>query len=128
MASHHACRVITLLHHPLVCLLLLRCVYSISAFTTTEWSQRCNPIRPTVVDVPQHCSKMFMVKNAAMHDSKAYWLDEFKAPTGEILNPYKVLKVNRDATIVQIKNAYREQSRRYHPDTQRYKSVLPGSW
>jgi hypothetical protein len=60
--------------------------------------------------------------------SKEYWLDEFKAPSGEILNPYKVLKLKRDATILQIKNAYREQSRRYHPDTQRFKDMLPGSW
>ena len=60
--------------------------------------------------------------------SKEYWLDEFKAPSGEILNPYKVLKLNRDATTLQIKNAYREQSRRYHPDTQRFKDMLPGSW
>lgn len=60
--------------------------------------------------------------------SKEYWLDEFKAPSGEILNPYKVLKLKRDATMLQIKNAYREQSRRYHPDTQRFKDMLPGSW
>lgn len=70
---------------------------------------------------------LFMVKNVAAQDSKEYWLDEFKAPTGEILNPYKVLKVKRDATMSQIKNAYRDQSRRYHPDTQRYKDMLPGS-
>jgi DnaJ domain len=60
--------------------------------------------------------------------SKEKWLEEFKAPTGEILNPYKVLKINRDATIADIKVAYREQSRRFHPDTQRYKDMLPGSW
>ena len=71
---------------------------------------------------------LFMVKNVAADDSKEKWLDEFKAPTGEILNPYKVLKVKRDATIPQIKSAYRDQSRRYHPDTQRYKDMLPGSW
>jgi hypothetical protein len=60
--------------------------------------------------------------------SKEKWLEEFKAPTGEILDPYKVLKVKRDATIADIKVAYREQSRRFHPDTQRYKDMLPGSW
>ena len=38
-------------------------------------------------------------------------LDEFKVPSDEILNSYKVLKLKRDTTVLQIKNAYREDSR-----------------
>ena len=89
------------------------------------WSPKTNS--GAVIARPPNV-ELFMAKHIAAEDSKEYWLDEFKAPTGEILNPYKVLKIKRDATLPQIKNAYRDQSRRYHPDTQRYKDMLPGSW
>lgn len=61
-------------------------------------------------------------------DSKEYWLEEFKTATGEILNPYNVLKIKRKADLPQIKHAYREMSKRYHPDKQRFRDVLPGRW
>jgi DnaJ-class molecular chaperone len=60
-------------------------------------------------------------------DSRSYWLDEFKAPCGEILDPYRTLKIRRQANSDEIKKAYRELSKRYHPDTQRFRDVLPGS-
>lgn len=61
-------------------------------------------------------------------DGKEYWLEEFKTADGEILNPYSVLKVKREADISQIKNAYREMSKRFHPDKQRFRDIMPGSW
>ena len=61
-------------------------------------------------------------------EKKNLLLQEFRLHTGEILNPYAVLKVPRDAELSQIKVSYRKLSRRYHPDIMRHKDILPGSW
>lgn len=61
-------------------------------------------------------------------EKKSLLLQEFRLHTGEILNPYAVLKVPRDAELSQIKVSYRKLSRRYHPDIMRHKDILPGSW
>ncbi|GMH56689.1 hypothetical protein TrST_g10870 [Triparma strigata] len=42
-------------------------------------------------------------------------------------NPYNFLEIERDATQEQIKIAYRRLSKKYHIDSVRYSSVLPGS-
>ncbi|KAL7568673.1 hypothetical protein ACA910_021672 [Epithemia clementina (nom. ined.)] len=53
---------------------------------------------------------------------------EYRDPTtGEIIDPYKVLKVNRKADRQEIKQAYRALSRRYHPDVMIHRDILPGS-
>jgi hypothetical protein len=57
-----------------------------------------------------------------------FLLQEFRLHTGEILNPYSVLKVPRNAELSEIKATYRKLSRRYHPDIMRHKDILPGSW
>lgn len=46
---------------------------------------------------------------------------------GQVLDPYRVLKISRDASTPQIKEAYRRLSRRYHPDGARHRGILPGS-
>jgi DnaJ domain len=53
--------------------------------------------------------------------------DEFKTNKGELVNPYSVLKVPRDADTSHIKKSYRELSRRYHPDGNRHRTILPGN-
>lgn len=58
-----------------------------------------------------------------------YLLDEFKTASGELINPYKVLRVSRNAENPEIKKAYRDLSRRYHPDMLIYrkdKEIWPG--
>lgn len=63
-----------------------------------------------------------------------YLLEEFKIHTGEVINPYKVLKVPRTAGPTDIKRSYRDLSKRYHPDgyrNRRNNDILPGkcnSW
>ena len=64
--------------------------------------------------------------HAASH-SDSFLLEDFKTSDGEVLNPYRVLKVSRSAETTEIKRAYRELSRRYHPDGVRYRDILPGS-
>lgn len=54
-------------------------------------------------------------------------MEIFSTYSGEVLNPYVVLKVDRECDISEIKRAYRELSKRYHPDGVRHKDLLPGS-
>ena len=55
-------------------------------------------------------------------------LDEFRTASGEVIDPYEVLKVNREAQRREIRESYRSLSRKYHPDGHRHKTILPGSW
>jgi hypothetical protein len=43
-------------------------------------------------------------------------LSVHKRPRATILNPYKILGIAENATLDEIKAAYRERARRYHPD------------
>ena len=60
--------------------------------------------------------------------SAVQWMDEFRLHNGEVLNPYRVLKVDRKAERPEIRQRYLELSRRYHPDAARHRDILPGSW
>ena len=55
-------------------------------------------------------------------------LDDFRIAGGEVVNPYSVLNVSRNADRMEIKSAYRTLSRKYHPDgiLQRNDGILPG--
>lgn len=70
-------------------------------------------------------------KKKATSKSKANkLLADFATASGEIVNPYQVLKVPRTAEKAEIKVSYRNLSRKYHPDgfMQRKSSgILPGS-
>jgi len=61
-------------------------------------------------------------------DSKNFLLEEFSIHTGEIVNPYRTLKVSRDANRSDIRKAYIGLSKRYHPDGVRHREILPGKW
>lgn len=54
-------------------------------------------------------------------------LKHFASASGEILNPYQVLDVPREADRKEIRQAYMKLSRKYHPDGLRHRSILPGS-
>lgn len=62
-------------------------------------------------------------------DFNSRLLDDFKTATGELVNPYKILKVSRKADRTEIRNAYRSLSKAYHPDgflQKKDKAILPG--
>lgn len=54
-------------------------------------------------------------------------MDEFKTADGDIINPYRTLKVDRDASRVEVKESYRKLSKKYHPDAVRFKTIMPGN-
>jgi curved DNA-binding protein CbpA len=62
----------------------------------------------------------------AYNTDSSYLLDEFRTADGEIINPYRVLKVGRHADRKEIKQSYRNLSKKYHPDGARFREVLPG--
>lgn len=78
--------------------------------------------------VPTNHHRLTSLYANGVRQEKSFLLQEFRLHTGEILNPYGVLKVPRDAKLSQIKLSYRKLSRRYHPDVMRHKDILPGSW
>jgi hypothetical protein len=61
------------------------------------------------------------------NEKASFWLKDFSIASGEIIDPYAVLKVPRKADSGAIRKSYIEQSRRYHPDGARHRKFLPGS-
>lgn len=55
-----------------------------------------------------------------------FLLREFRIASGEVIQPYDVLKVPRKATRVQVRAAYIKLCRLYHPDASRHRVILPG--
>ena len=58
--------------------------------------------------------------------SDSFLLDDFKTADGAAINPYRVLKVDRNAERKEIKQSYRNLSKKYHPDGVRFREVMPG--
>ncbi|KAL7547478.1 hypothetical protein ACHAWF_010773 [Thalassiosira exigua] len=54
------------------------------------------------------------------------YLTDFTTADGAVVDPYKTLRVSRDATLVEIKGSYRRLSRKLHPDMVAQRDVLPG--
>ena len=61
-------------------------------------------------------------------ESRSFLLDEFCTYAGESVDPYRTLKVSRDAERSDIRKAYIGLSKRYHPDGVRHRDILPGKW
>lgn len=61
------------------------------------------------------------------HESN-FLMDDFRTADGEIIDPYKVLKVGRRAERKEIRECYLKLSKKYHPDGVRFREILPGKW
>lgn len=61
-------------------------------------------------------------------DDTSDWLQEFSIASGEVIDPYQVLDVPREAERREIRDQYVKLSRRYHPDSMSYRKngILPG--
>jgi DnaJ-class molecular chaperone len=83
-----------------------------------------------------HSSKVFPVPHSDLalsaHRTEktkpSFLLKDFCVASGEVINPYRILKVSRKATRDEIRAAYVTLSRRYHPDGFRQRThILPGA-
>lgn len=68
-------------------------------------------------------------KNKDDNDNEEHFLlKKFATSSGEVINPYNVLQVSRDADRAEIKGSYKQLAKRYHPDGARNRTILPGKW
>ncbi len=56
----------------------------------------------------------------------SFLLEDFTTSDGEVVNPYRTLKVGRNAQRDEIRQSYRALSKKYHPDGVRFREVMPG--
>jgi DnaJ-class molecular chaperone len=66
-------------------------------------------------------------RSKSKYDEEHFLLKKFVTSSGEVINPYNVLNVPRDANRADIKGNYKQLAKKYHPDT-RNKKILPGKW
>ena len=76
----------------------------------------------------RHVSSTSNFRDGKDDDDAHFLLKKFSTASGEIVNPYQVLQVSRDADKKEVRAAYIRLSKRYHPDGLRHRDVLPGSW
>jgi len=57
-----------------------------------------------------------------------YLFREYKTAEGEVVNPYSILNIKKNAHTDEIKQQYRTMSKMYHPDIVMHSRVLPGEW
>jgi DnaJ-class molecular chaperone len=75
---------------------------------------------------PDGLPRIYAQSYAKANDDSSL-LEDFRMASGEVVNPYSVLKVSRTASKNEIRRAYYEISRKYHPDGMRHRDILPGS-
>jgi DnaJ-domain-containing protein 1 len=67
-------------------------------------------------------------KSKRKQEEVSKFLTDFKTAQGNVVDPYKILKVPRSATTVEIKQSYRKLTKKLHPDAVARKEILPGNW
>lgn len=110
----------------LMSLALLLSLKTASAFVVPRSDKKRNNNRSVLVTpkLPSAPSSTALFASASSHNSP--WLQEFATASGEIVDPYDILKISRSASQEQVRQSYLHQSRRYHPDGARQRKYLPG--
>ena len=120
----------------LLVLAVLACAFvlpdAVQGFTrlevVTRSSRNVSPIRNSPDFFQLQQDTVLAASRSRNSDSSNFLLEEFSIYNGEVLDPYKVLKVHRSAERQEIRQKYINLSRRYHPDVVMHKDILPGSW
>ena len=56
------------------------------------------------------------------------FLTDFRTADGKVVDPYRMLELDRGATSMEIKQSYYRLSRKLHPDRVAQMDILPGKW
>lgn len=110
-------------------LLLTTCYLKAAGFqlpSATTKSNRSTRLRSTNQDNEQGERQPESKRKQQEETSK--FLTDFKTASGNVVDPYKILKVPRSATTVEIKQSYRKLTKKLHPDAVARKEILPGNW
>lgn len=99
----------------------------VGAFQGSRWSNSISKGRRG--NVSHHfVASTDNVRNGKNRDDSHFLLKKFSTASGEVINPYQVLQVSRNAERKEVRAAYIKLSKRYHPDGVRHRDILPGSW
>merc|ERR1719469_1582678 len=94
-----------------------------SAFCQNSFFRRIRLNSPNLV--LRESTQSNGVKSARYEKNKL--LNDFKTSKGEVLNPYRILKVSRTFDKTEVKQAYRKLSKKFHPDMVRNSDIFPGN-
>lgn len=82
---------------------------------------------PTLINPARRVSSSSSSLRAYNNDKNSNFLmDQFKTADGEIIDPYRILRVGRKADKNEIRQSYRMLSKKYHPDGARFRDIFPG--
>jgi len=114
----------------LLSLVVLLAVQTIGAFQTSSRS----PWQPSLLGKGPNGQRSSLTECASTRaqpsekvDEVNFLMKQFTTSSGEIVNPYKILKVPRKAERKEIREAYRSLSKKFHPDIVRHSKYLPGN-
>ena len=102
----------------------------------TRWNIPSFPLSPRSLQSTQLFSSNDTTNNGRNGKTKfgqrtateaSRFLADFRAANGEIIDPYRTLKLERSATLDDIKTRYRKLSRKLHPDAVSKTRILPGN-
>jgi DnaJ-class molecular chaperone len=99
----------------------------VGAFQGSQWPNSRSTRRRANVS-QRYVASTDNAQNRKNQDDSHFLLKKFSTASGEILNPYQVLQVSRNADRKEVRAAYIKLSKRYHPDGVRHRDILPGSW
>jgi len=78
------------------------------------------------LSIPSNNDSLYKKEIFQLNSNADRLLDDFKTSQGEIIDPYRVLKISRRAGKGEVKSAYYALAKRYHPDKARLRPILPG--
>ena len=104
-------------------LILISFSSTVTAFAPVNYNLHQKPVA-----VSSKSSSSCTQLNAYEQPSTNRLLDDFRTADGEVVNPYRVLKVGRKAERKEIRRSYRKLCKKYHPDGVRFSEILPGRW
>lgn len=81
---------------------------------------------PTLPNFARTFSKFGSYAPSQHEFESNFLLKDFQTSEGDVVKPYSVLNIHKNANAAEIKQQYRKMSKMYHPDIVMHSRVLPG--